>query len=90
MVVDPGAEERELAARVRVALGQLGQVRDDLLLGERRLERQLAAEAHRLGDVAEELLDRGDADRREHLLAVRIRQRKERQRAAHRSSSTFL
>ena len=74
MVVDPGAEERELAPGVDVAGGELLEVGDDLLLRERRLEVELAPEAHAVGDVAEQLVDRLDADRREHLVAIAIRQ----------------
>ena len=44
-------------------------------LGERRLEVELALEAHPGRDVAEELVDRRDADRREHLLAVGVGER---------------
>ena len=36
---------------------------------------ELALEAHALGDLREQLVDRGDADRREHLLAVGVGQR---------------
>ena len=63
VVVDPRAEERQLAPRVGVPRGERGEVREDLLLGERRLEVELAPEANGLRDVAEELVDRGDADR---------------------------
>ena len=73
VVVDAGAEERELAGRVDVPRRELGQVRRELLLGQRRLELERAAEAHAGGDVAEELVDRGDADRPQHLLAGRRR-----------------
>ena len=37
-----------------------------------RLECELAPEAHALGHLLEELVDRLDADRREHLLAVAV------------------
>ena len=45
---------------------------DELGLRQRRLEVELALEAHACRDVAEELLDRRDADRLEHLLAVGV------------------
>ena len=49
VVVDPGAEERELDARVRVLRGQLLQVADELRLGERRRHIELALEPHASG-----------------------------------------
>ena len=49
--------------------------RDELRLRQRRLEVERALEADAGGDVPEELLDRRDADRREHLLAVGVRER---------------
>ena len=70
MVVDAGAEERQLARRVDVARRELAEMRGELLLGERRLEVERAAEADAGRDVAEELVDRGDADRPQHLLPV--------------------
>ena len=72
VVVDPGAEEGQLPPRVHVALGQLRQVGDDLRLRERGVDRQLAVEANAFRDVAEQLLDRGDADGGEHRLAVGV------------------
>ena len=45
-----------------------------LLLGERRLEGELAPEAHSFGNVAEELLHGGNPDCREHLVAVPLGQ----------------
>ena len=51
--------------------------RDELRLGERRLEIELASEAHALRDLAEELVDGRDADRREHLVAVGVGEREE-------------
>ena len=50
--------------------GELGQVGDDLRLGEGGLEGELPPEADALRDVAEELVDRGDPDRGQHGLAV--------------------
>jgi hypothetical protein len=72
VVVDPRAEERDLVSHV--ARGELLEVRDHLRLGERRLERELAPEAHALGHVAEELVDGRDADRVEHLALVALGQ----------------
>ena len=59
-------------------------MRDELRLGERGLEVELAVESHSLRDVAEQLVDGGDADGREHLLAVGVRQGEE----AHDSASS--
>ena len=75
VVVDAGAEERELPRRVDVARGERAEMRRELLLGERRLEVERAPEANAGRDVAEELVDRGDADRPEHLLAVVVGER---------------
>ena len=88
VVVDAGAEERELLRRVDVPRRELGEVRDQLLLGERRLEVERAVEAHARRDVAEELVDRGDADRLEHLLPVGVGEREKRMR--HCSARTCL
>jgi hypothetical protein len=77
VVVDPGAEEAQLAARVRVPRGELLEVRDELGLRQRRLEVERALQAHAVRDVAEELLDGRDADRGEHLLAVAVGQGEE-------------
>ena len=74
MVVDARAQERQLLPGVDVAGGELLEVRDDLRLGERWLEVELALEPNTGRDVPEELLDRLDADRREHLVAVTLRQ----------------
>ena len=75
VVVDAGPEERELLRRVDVPARQLFEMAGELLLRQRPLEVQLAAEAHALRDVAEQLVDGGDSDRREHLLAVALGQR---------------
>ena len=87
VVVHARAEKRELRAGVDVSRGELLEMRNDLGLGERRLELECTVEAHRCRDVAEELLDGGDADRREHLLAVALGQREV--RMAHLSASSF-
>ena len=75
VVVDPRAEERELRARVDVPRGELLDVPHELGLAERRRHVELAVEAHPGRHLLEELVDRGDADRREHLLAVGVGQR---------------
>ena len=56
--------------------GQRLEVRDELGLGERGLEVELALEANAVRNLGEELLDRRDSDRPEHLLAVPVGQRK--------------
>jgi hypothetical protein len=73
VVVHAGAEERQLRAGMRVARRELLEVAHQLGLGERRLQVEWAAQPHALGHLLEELLDRRDADRREHLLAVAVR-----------------
>ena len=88
VVVDPCAEEREFTGRRDVPRFQLGQVREELRLRQRPLEVERPAEAHALGHVAEELLDRRDADRLEHRVAVRVGDRQERVR--HCSARTCL
>jgi hypothetical protein len=80
VVVHAGAEEGELGARVGVPPGESGDVREHLLLRQRRLELELAAETNSLRQVAEEVLHRADADRAEHLLPVGVREREERVR----------
>jgi hypothetical protein len=77
VVVDARTQERELLARVDVPRSKLLEVRDDLLLRERRLEIELAVETHARWNVAEQLVDRVDADRREHLVAVALCQGEE-------------
>ena len=74
VVVDARAEKRELAGAVGIPRREVLEMPRQLLLAERRVERELAVEAHGGRDVAEQLLDRGDTDRREHLLAVAFRQ----------------
>ena len=63
VVVNPGPEEGELAPDIDVALGQLYQLALELELGGGRGQRQLAPQAHLLGNVREELRDRRDSDR---------------------------
>src|SRR5581483_11535444 len=78
VVVDAGAEERELARRVHVSRSELAEVRRQLLLRERRLQVELSSEPDGGGEVAEELLDGGDADRPQHVRLVGVGERDER------------
>ena len=73
MVVDAGAEEADLVDEVLA--GELLQVPLQLGFGQRGRDLEVTAVAHALGDVAEQLLDRGDADCREHLLAIGVGER---------------
>jgi hypothetical protein len=75
VVVHTRAQERDLRAGGRVAGRERLQPPNDLLLGERLAEIQLAVESDPGRDVAKELLDRRDPDRLEHLLAIGVRQR---------------
>ena len=72
MVVDSRAEERELRARVHVARCKLLEVPRELGLTERGRDVELAVEADSGGNLLEELVHGGDADRREHLRAVGV------------------
>jgi hypothetical protein len=72
VVVDPRAEKRDLARRVDVAGGKSLELARQLLLGELRLEREVAVEADAGRDIAEELRDRIDADRAEHRVFVGV------------------
>ena len=67
--------------------GELERCVDELELGQRRLEVELAAEPHARRHLLEQLVDRVDADRGEHLLAVGVGQREVAGRA-HCSAST--
>ena len=80
----PGAEERQLLPGVDVPLGELGEVGDDLLLGQGGLEGKLAAETDAARNVGEQVVDRGDADRSEHRVPVAVGERE----LAHWSSSS--
>ncbi len=77
VVVHPGAEERELAARARVAPGQLTQVRPQLALGQRRVDPQRPVEADVRRDLGEQVGDRVHADRGQHRGPVGVGQRGE-------------
>ena len=68
----PGAEERQLVLGGDVLGGEVAQAGVDLLLRLARREVERAAEPHALGDVGEEVVDRVNADRRQHLLPVGV------------------
>ena len=70
VVVDAGADERELLAGVDVPRRELLQALDDLLLREWVAELERPVETNAGGDVPEELLDARDADRLQHRLAI--------------------
>ena len=74
VVVDACAEERELARRVDVSRRELLEMPLQLRLAQRRLEVELPLEAHAGRNVAEQLVDGVDADRREHRLAIGVGQ----------------
>ena len=67
MVVHPGADEADLLFGVGVARGKRSEALEDLGLAHPRGQRQRPAEPQRLGDLLEQVLDRVDADRGEHL-----------------------
>ena len=67
VVVHPGADEADLPFGVGVARRQCRQALEDLGLAHPLRQVQRAAEPQRLGDLLEELVDRADADRGEHL-----------------------
>ena len=72
MVVHPRAEEADLDLGVDVLLGQRGEPLIDLVLAQPVLELELAVEADLVGDLGEQLVDRGGADRLQHLPAVGV------------------
>ncbi len=74
MVVDARADERELRARVDVLRRELLEVADELGLAERGRHVELPVEADARRNLLEQLVDRRDADRGEHLRAVRVGQ----------------
>ena len=73
VVVDTGTEKRDVVDRV--PRRELLEVPGELGLGQCGRHVELPREAHAGRDVAEELVDRLDADRLEHRLAVLGRQR---------------
>ena len=75
MVVDPAAEERQLRARVHIARSKLLEVARELGLPERRRHVELTPEPDALRNLLEKVVDRRDADRREHLLSVGVGER---------------
>ena len=70
MVVGAAARETDQILSGPIATGEGCEVGQDLLLGypAGKIQRSLQAEA--LGDLGEEVVDRGNADRREHLANV--------------------
>ena len=70
VVVHAGAEEADLGVRVHVAGGERRQVLVDLLLGAPVRQVDGASQAHALRYVGEQIVERADADRAEHLLQV--------------------
>ena len=70
VVVHPRPEERDLVLRRDVLRGEVAQVRVHLLLGLAGRQVERPAEPDPLGDVVEQLVDRGGPDRREHRAAV--------------------
>ena len=76
VVVDAGAEERQLLPGVRVALGQLRQVGHDLRLGERRLEGERSRSKRTPSGMSRKSssID-DDTDCGEHRVAVRLGER---------------
>jgi hypothetical protein len=72
VVVHAGAEERHLVLGGDVLRSEIAQLRVDLLLGLARWEIECAAEPDALGDVGEEVVDRFNTDRRQHLEPVGV------------------
>ena len=72
VVVHAGAEERELVLGGGVLGGEVAQVGVDLLLGLAGRQVERAAEPHALRHVGEEVVDRVNADRLQHLLPVGV------------------
>ena len=66
MVVHPGADEAGLGVGVGVARGELREALEDLGLREPVGQLERPVEAQLGGDVGEQLVDRVDADRRQH------------------------
>ena len=72
MVVHPGADEADLGVGVGVARRERREEVEDLGLREAVREVERAVQAQVGGDVGEQLVDRVDADRVEHRLAVGV------------------
>jgi hypothetical protein len=70
VVVHSGAEEGGLLVGVPVARGQPGQVLEHVLLRATGGQVELASQPHALGDLREQVVDRVDADRVEHLAQI--------------------
>src|SRR5258705_2945719 len=72
VVVDPGPEEAGILIRIGVRLGPLREPARDLVLGERRIERQGALDAELGWDRRPERLDVLGADLFQHHAALRL------------------
>ncbi len=70
VVVHAGAEERDLILGGDVLRRERPQLLEHLLLGRARRDVERLGQAQGRRDVGEQILDRLDADRREHLAAV--------------------
>ena len=71
VVVGAAAEERGVGCRGGIAAGEPAQLPQQVALGQGRAGRCSGrVEADRGGDFAEELLHRGDPDRRQHLADI--------------------
>ncbi len=75
VVVDPHAQEAELVGRVRVPPRELLEMSHERGLGQRLGHVERPVEAEPLRDLLEQLVDRGDADRREHRFPVGLGER---------------
>ena len=87
MVVDPHAEEGQLAVRGHIARREPVEVSHQVRFPERWRHVELPAEAHAGGNLLEEVVERVDAYRREHRVAVVVRLRQVARRAAHCSAT---
>ena len=68
---------RKLSSRdVRLRAASSSKCRHQVRLGERGGDVELPPEADTLGDLLEQLLQRGDADRLQHRVAVGVGQRR--------------
>ena len=77
MVVRTRASETHQLVRVPVASREAAEVRDDLHLGDAVGQIERPIESDGLGDLVEQLVQAGDADRAEHLAHVVVGLRRE-------------
>jgi hypothetical protein len=70
VVIHARAEERDLVLGGHVLAGERAQLSEHLLLGPAGVQRQRPGQPQARGDVGEQILDRRDADLRQHLAAV--------------------